>query len=75
MTSFTCARARLLAAELEGRVALDVGSRRAIGPSFTGQLRRLGGRDEVAGVVHLLCAEVSFVVAGWVWAVDGRGEG
>jgi acetoacetyl-CoA reductase len=37
-------------------------------------LGRLGRADEVARVVHFLCADASAYITGQVWAVNGGQE-
>ena len=80
MTSLaTGARSRLLSGEkLKGRVAVVTGGTRAsarrsvaAGLASWAGLGRPGG---VTGVVHLLCADVWYLIAGRVGAVDGGGE-
>jgi NAD(P)-dependent dehydrogenase (short-subunit alcohol dehydrogenase family) len=77
MTTFDArgATRRLAEEKLKGRVALVAGGRRGVRTAIGRSLAsRLGRRDGVARVVHLLYASASSYVAGRGWALNGTRE-
>jgi acetoacetyl-CoA reductase/3-oxoacyl-[acyl-carrier protein] reductase len=55
---------------LAGRMTA-LGLRPVIDPVLDIVLRRLGRPEEIARVVHFLCADASAYITGQVWGVNG----